>query len=459
MRHRVLAGACALGLLVLMGATTVSAQPGTEGFQVTGGIEPVDQVDVAKSLTGRLAETDPSLLGRTSSKLINVIVKLDYDPAAVYAGGLAGFKATSPSVTGRSLDRSAAAVGKYQTYVKGFEARATRAIQAQVPAAQIGQSFQLAYGGLSMRLPANQVGQLLETPGVAAVQRDALEEPLAVQEPFESIGASAVWPSLGGTDHAGEGVLVANLDTGVWPESPMLEDKGLPAPPQPYGCQFGVSGQVNDATFPCNHKLVGAYAFTDTYTTVFTPQPDEYCLDTPGSGPWLCSARDADGHGTHTLTTAAGGLRRQRADARHRPGADERPGAGRLGDRVPGVPGPRVLPVRQRRGRQPGDRRRRGRPQLLDQRGRERVLGRRRAGLPERVRGRDPRERLGRQRRSGGGDRRSRRGMDEHRRRVVPRPDLPGFPPLGVVGLDDLGRGGDDDHAGDRDAVARGPAG
>jgi len=306
MRHRVLAGACALGLLVLMGATTVSAQPGTEGFQVTGGIEPVDQVDVAKSLTGRLAETDPSLLGRTSSKLINVIVKLDYDPAAVYAGGLAGFKATSPSVTGRSLDRSAAAVGKYQTYVKGFEAQATRAIQAQVPAAQIGQSFQLAYGGLSMRLPANQVGQLLETPGVAAVQRDALEEPLAVQEPFESIGASAVWPSLGGTDHAGEGVLVANLDTGVWPESPMLEDKGLAAPPQPYGCQFGVSGQANDAAFSCNHKLVGAYAFTDTYTTVFTPQPDEYCLDTPGSGPWLCSARDADGHGTHTLTTAAG---------------------------------------------------------------------------------------------------------------------------------------------------------
>ncbi len=115
-----------------------------------------------------------------------------------------------------------------------------------------------------------------------------------------------MWPSLGGTDHAGEGVLIANIDTGVWPESPMLEDKGLPAPPQSYGCQFGVSSQANDDPFSCNHKLVGAHAFTDTYTTVFTPQPDEYCLNTPGPGPWLCSARDADGHGTHTLTTAAG---------------------------------------------------------------------------------------------------------------------------------------------------------
>jgi hypothetical protein len=57
----------ALGLLVAVGATTVSAQTGTNGFQVEGGVEREDSVDVAKSLTGRLAETDPSLLGRTSS--------------------------------------------------------------------------------------------------------------------------------------------------------------------------------------------------------------------------------------------------------------------------------------------------------------------------------------------------------------------------------------------------------
>ena len=306
MRHRVLAGGFALGLLIVVGATTVSAQPGTDGFQVAGGVEQVDRIDVAKSLTGRLAETDPSLLGKTSSKLINVIVKLDYDPAAVYAGGLDGFKATSPSVTGRSLDRNAAAVAKYQSYINGFEARATRAIRATVPGAQIGQSFQLAYGGLALRLPANQIGRLLQTPGVAAVQRDQLEQPLAVQEPYQFIGAEAVWPSIGGTDHAGEGVLVANIDTGIWPESPMLVDKGLAAPPGSYGCQFGLSGQLNDAVFACNHKVIGAYAFTNTYTSIFGAESDEYCFNTPEPGAWLCSARDADGHGTHTLTTAAG---------------------------------------------------------------------------------------------------------------------------------------------------------
>jgi hypothetical protein len=306
MRQRLLVAAAAFGLLIAFGATAVSAQTGSNGFQVAGGVEREDTVDVAKSLTGRLAQTDPSLLGRTSSRMINVIVKLDYDPAAVYSGGLAGLKATSPSVTGRSLDRNAAAVRTYQTYVEDFEARARRAIDARIPSAQIGQSFQLAYGGLSLRLPANQVDRLLETPGVAAVQSDRLEQPLAVQEPYQFIGAEAVWPSLGGTDLAGRGVLVANIDTGIWPESPMLEDRGLPAPPSTYGCQFHLSGDVNDAAFACNHKVVGAYAFTDTYTTVFGALPGEFCVNTPGPGPWLCSARDADGHGTHTITTAAG---------------------------------------------------------------------------------------------------------------------------------------------------------
>ena len=89
----------------------------------------------------------------------------------------------------------------------------------------------------------------------------------------------------------------------------MFEDKGLPSPPAgPYGCQFGLSGDVNDPAFPCDNKVIGAYAFTDTYTTVFGAEAGEYCdrPSNPTPEPWVCSARDADGHGTHTLTTAAG---------------------------------------------------------------------------------------------------------------------------------------------------------
>ena len=84
----------------------------------------------------------------------------------------------------------------------------------------------------------------------------------------------------GGTDHAGEGVLVANIDTGIWPESPMLEDKGLATPPGSYGCQFGLSGDVNDPVFGCNNKVVGAYAFTTP-----TPPSSARCQVSSASTP------------------------------------------------------------------------------------------------------------------------------------------------------------------------------
>ena len=51
MRHRVLVMAVALGLLVAVGATTVSAQTGADGFQVAGGVEQENTFDAAKSLT------------------------------------------------------------------------------------------------------------------------------------------------------------------------------------------------------------------------------------------------------------------------------------------------------------------------------------------------------------------------------------------------------------------------
>jgi hypothetical protein len=312
MKHRGLPAAFALAVVlsvvVSIGATGAGAAPGADDLRVVdGGVSQIDVVDAPKSLSGKLAKTDLALLGRTSSAPINVMVKLDYDAIASYRGDIAGLKATSPSVTGRSIDANAKAVSAYRAYVTKVERVALREVDAKIAGADAGSMFRLAYGGFSLRLPANQVDELLRIPGVVAVQRDVPAHPL-VEEPYQSIGAEAVWNQLDGSVLTGQGVVVANLDTGIWPESPMLEDKGLPSPPGgPYGCQFGLSGDPNDPPFACNDKVIGAYAFTNTYTSVFGAEPGEFCTDpSPAPGAWTCSARDADGHGTHTLTTAAG---------------------------------------------------------------------------------------------------------------------------------------------------------
>ena len=70
------------------------------------------------------------------------------------------------------------------------------------------------------------------------------------------------------------------------------------------GCQFGDGSDVAHLgpTFACNNKLIGAYAFTQTYMAVLGSNGQEFCNNTTG----VCSPRDSEGHGTHTTTTAAG---------------------------------------------------------------------------------------------------------------------------------------------------------
>ena len=255
-----------------------------------------------------IAVTDPSLLGLTSSDPINVLIKYSYASTASYAGGIDGLAPTSPRRTGKALKDNSQAVQQYETYIKGQESQTSAAIVAAVPSASIDTSYTTVYGGVSATVPGNQVSTVLGVAGVEAVQKDSLQQPLAQDDATTFVGAAAVWPSLGGEAHAGQGVLIGLLDTGVWPESPFFADNaGLPAPVAPHACQFGDGSDTAHLgpAFNCNNKLVGAYAFTHTYLTAHgSDGAAEFC----NQAALTCSARDSEGHGTHTASTAAGDL-------------------------------------------------------------------------------------------------------------------------------------------------------
>lgn len=258
----------------------------------------------AKSPSGYLAETDPSLLGRTDPAPVNVMIKFDFDATASYTGNVNGLTATSPAVTGKKLKVNETAVAAYEQYTRGQAQRIETAIRGAVPSANLGETFLTAFGGVRAAVPGNKVADLLKVAGVAAVQRDSLEKPLTDVTPG-FIGATSVWPTLGGQDHAGAGVIVGVLDTGIWPEHPSFADThGLAAPPAGIQCQFGDGSDTAHLgpTFTCNHKLIGAYAKTDGYMASIGAGAEEFCNNTTHK----CSARDSEGHGTHTTSTAAG---------------------------------------------------------------------------------------------------------------------------------------------------------
>ena len=261
--------------------------------------------EAAPTATSSLvAESDAALVASTSGSRTPVMIKLDYDAIATYAGDLRGLPATSPSVTDEPLTESVATTSAYARHVARTEADVVADMEAAVPALQVTSSFRVVYGGVSATVPANQVEQLLEVPGVVAVQADELNQLLTEETP-QQIGAGPVWTGLGGQATAGNGVLFASLDTGVWPEHPSFADTGTtptrPLRPDdgPITCSFG-DDPLTPAVdpFPCNDKLVGGQAFLAQYAAT-VGLGDERYPDT---------ARDSNGHGTHTASTAAGNV-------------------------------------------------------------------------------------------------------------------------------------------------------
>jgi subtilisin family serine protease len=159
------------------------------------------------------------------------------------------------------------------------------------------------FNGVSLaRVAGANLDAIASISGVTGIYLDELRQ-LETDAGPQWIGAPTVWDALGGQENAGEGVIVGVIDTGIWPENPSFADpdpNGNPyaAPSNSYPCDLGstfADGSDLGLDFQCNNKLIGAYRFLDTWETVVG------LIDTE-----FTSARDDDGHGSHTASTAAG---------------------------------------------------------------------------------------------------------------------------------------------------------
>ncbi|XWS77130.1 hypothetical protein CRYUN_Cryun01aG0235600 [Craigia yunnanensis] len=92
-------------------------------------------------------------------------------------------------------------------------------------------------------------------------------------------------------------VIIGVVDTGIWPEHPSFQDHGLSAIPTRWkgGCMNGTQFSSSN----CNRKLIGARFFFKGYEAAYGKINETEDFK---------SARDSNGHGTHTASTAAGSL-------------------------------------------------------------------------------------------------------------------------------------------------------
>jgi subtilisin family serine protease len=245
----------------------------------------------------------------------NYVVMLDQPPAAAYTGGVPGLPATKPT-KGQRLKADRAEVKRYREHLKQEQRRiAARArVQAQ-------QSYTALVNGFSAHLSAEQAANLAATKGVLAVTPDEARhlDTIASPEFLGLTGKDGVWKALGGEKKAGEGVVVGIIDSGITPESASFAGKKVnsrnsgSAVAKPYRDENGniAMKKANGDTFSgeceagedfsadlCNDKLISARYFADGFTrSVHRDDWSEF---------ERLSARDSDGHGTHTAGTAVG---------------------------------------------------------------------------------------------------------------------------------------------------------
>ncbi|KZX22093.1 S8 family serine peptidase [Rathayibacter tanaceti] len=308
--RRILAGLAVLGVA----ATAAFATTGASAAPLVG----------SASLVGGLSTGQSFDDG-------DYVVTLVEPSAATYQGTDARFARTAP-LEGSQLQAASAPVEDYAAHLEQRQQDVAAAVDAA-----IDYHYTVALNGFSATLSGDQAGELAERKDVAQVRkvenltvdRAAQTAPLASaagipvpdtgqQRSTDFLGLegeNGAWQKLGGIDDAGKGIVVGVIDSGIAPENPSFAGPALATSPgaEPYtdgttvtyaksdgtsfvgSCSPGLPASVQWDGDECNQKLIGARWFLGDGEKVGSSDNAEYR-----------SPRDADGHGSHTASTAAG---------------------------------------------------------------------------------------------------------------------------------------------------------
>jgi subtilisin family serine protease len=240
------------------------------------------------------------------------VVLLREPSAAQYDGGNPRFAATRAQ-RGEQFRADNARVRAYSAHL-----RSTHASIARELGTSVSTDYTIASNGFAAHLTAEQALDLATDRRVLLVEKDALHHADTWNTPsfLGLTGKHGAWTTHGGQKKAGDGVVVADLDSGIWPESKSFAGSALTGTPKTKwdisrtgtstrmekidgGVFHGECEVTADFTADnCNTKLIGARSYSEGYVGGGNEiLPEDFV-----------SPRDGNGHGTHTASTAAGDI-------------------------------------------------------------------------------------------------------------------------------------------------------
>ncbi|KAL8228368.1 hypothetical protein R6Q57_015952 [Mikania cordata] len=162
--------------------------------------------------------------------------------------------------------------------------------------------YDTVFRGFSASITSSQASDLEKHPDVLAVIPDRRRELHTTRSP-QFVGLRNQRGLWSESDY-GSDVIIGVFDTGIWPERRSFSDLNLgPIPKRWKGvCQAGVRFTVRN----CNKKIIGARFFSKGHEAAGGLGGGIGFGGAINETVEFRSPRDADGHGTHTASTAAG---------------------------------------------------------------------------------------------------------------------------------------------------------
>lgn len=166
--------------------------------------------------------------------------------------------------------------------------------------------YDTLFHGFSAVLTPDQAASAARHPSVLAVFEDRRRQLHTTRSP-QFLGLRNQHGLWSESDY-GSDIIVGVFDTGIWPERRSFLDLHLgPVPARWKGiCQTGTGFPA----FKCNRKLIGARFFNKGHEAAAraASRQEQGLVGGINRTVEFLSPRDADGHGTHTASTAAGRL-------------------------------------------------------------------------------------------------------------------------------------------------------
>ncbi|GMI97248.1 AUXIN-INDUCED IN ROOT CULTURES 3 [Hibiscus trionum] len=158
--------------------------------------------------------------------------------------------------------------------------------------------YSKSFRGFSAMLTPEQAQRVAESNGVVSVFESRTNH-LHTTRTWDFLGIDSIQQYKNYQMDSSSDVIVGVIDSGVWPESESFNDEGLGPVPEKFKgkCETGELFELSN----CNRKIIGARFHFKGFEAENGP------LESQG-GTFFRSARDSDGHGSHTASTIAGSV-------------------------------------------------------------------------------------------------------------------------------------------------------